>query len=88
MELELGLALPDHRMMTKGLDLNSYSSEMETEKRKKGRCSGRNCTSAGNDDVDGGEEVDSKCLSLLLWSGQPNGGDEGPKWRNLHVDDE
>ncbi|XP_057776478.1 auxin-responsive protein IAA29-like [Salvia miltiorrhiza] len=86
MELELGLALPDHhsRMLMKGLDLNSCSNEMEIEKGKKGDYS---CNIRRN--LSDEEEIDSKSLSLLLWSGQPNGGDdEGRKWRNLHVDDE
>ncbi|KAH6774146.1 hypothetical protein C2S52_002902 [Perilla frutescens var. hirtella] len=93
MELELGLALPNHSsstpMMLKGLDLNSCSNEeMEIEQRKKGDCnkySHRNSTC-----VEEEEEVDSKTLSLLLWSGrQPNEDDDARKWRNyLHVNDE
>lgn len=78
MELELGLGLPNQG----GLDLNCCSNEMEIIRRRRrhGRCSSKdsppppphrdNCRSVTS--VDDGEEVNSKNLSLLLWSGQPN----------------
>ncbi|KAG8381746.1 hypothetical protein BUALT_Bualt05G0004600 [Buddleja alternifolia] len=83
MELELGLALPNHSPMAmKGLDLNcSYSNNgMEIEKNK-GYQKPADCFL---------DEVESKDLSLLLWSGQPNKEEDGPpeKWRKFHLNDE
>lgn len=87
MELELGLALPNPTpMMGKGLDLNSCSNEMGFhEKRDCNKYSHRDSSSVVDDD---GEEVDSKSLSLLLWSGQPSDEDDARRWTNLRVDDE
>lgn len=79
MELELALALPDPSPM---LDLNSCSNhEMGIhETPKKRDCDFNKYSSSVVVDE---EEVDSKSLSLLLWSGEPNDEDEAPRWTNL-----
>lgn len=89
MELELGLALPNHTpMMIKGLDLNGSNNGLEMENRKDFH------QKSGILDDRHGIEVKGKALSLLLWSGgrQPDEEDDGgprpPKRRKLHVNDE
>ncbi|KAL7150909.1 hypothetical protein ABFS83_05G145300 [Erythranthe nasuta] len=95
MELELGLALPNQsssssgHVMVKGLqlDLNS-SSSTTTYQNNLPRFLYQDVCS----DHDHQQEVESKDLSLLLWSGQPNEQDDDPpphKWTNLlHLNDD
>ncbi|GFP83324.1 auxin-responsive protein iaa29 [Phtheirospermum japonicum] len=90
MELELGLALPNqnHPMV---LDLNcgynnnnnnNNNNGLEIGKKNHGVFVDRDQHDVGDDEE---EEVESKGLSLLLWSGQPNEEDDGERWRRLHV---
>ncbi|KAI3468016.1 hypothetical protein Pfo_024679 [Paulownia fortunei] len=87
MELELGLALPNHTpMMIKGLDLNCSNNGLEMENNLKARKDQK----WGFLDDQHGIEVENKALSLLLWSGQPDEEDDDrpQKWRKLNVNDE
>ncbi|KAI3454210.1 hypothetical protein Pfo_010873 [Paulownia fortunei] len=89
MELELGLALPNQTpMMVKGLDLNCGYNGLEMEKDKGYKDNYQNPGFV--DHEHGDDEVESKGLSLLLWSGQPNEEDGGgqEKWKKLCVNDE
>ncbi|EYU32350.1 hypothetical protein ABFS82_05G141600 [Erythranthe guttata] len=94
MELELGLGLPNQsssssgHVMVKGLQLDLNSSSSTTYQNNLPRFLYRDVCS----DHDHQEEVESKDLSLLLWSGQPNQEDDDPpphKWTNLlHLNDD
>ncbi|KAL7112320.1 hypothetical protein ACP275_05G144800 [Erythranthe tilingii] len=97
MELELGLGLPNqsssssgHVIMVKGLlDLNSSSSTTTYQNHLPNRFLYQDVCS----DHDHHQQVESKDLSLLLWSGQPNEEDDDPsprKWTNLrlHLNDD
>ncbi|KAL3633589.1 hypothetical protein CASFOL_022351 [Castilleja foliolosa] len=75
MELELGLALPTQTHHPMMLDLN-FGYNIINNEIEIGKKNYRGIIDRDQHDVCVDEEVESKGLSLLLWSGQPNEEDD------------